>query len=418
MLHKGKLFVFIGSALIVLYGISAAFYGKVVAKDDAYRELAVFMDALKKINEDYVEAPDMTKVQEGAFRGLIDALDPYSSFLTKEQVQALDKHKAAGTAGLGMVVSKRADVLYVVSTQHDGPAEAAGVRAGDYLVALDDASIEEKSILEVESLLRGAPDSTIKLTIFRNGQPKPVDINATRKREVPAQVASQMLDGHIGLLQVSSLSGNSAEQIRVRLKTLISAGAQKLILDLRDCADGETSNGVELANMFLKDGIIYYSQNGKGEKVQEVKATQDKFLTDQPMAVLINGSTAGPAEIVAGALKDQKRGLVIGEKSFGVGSSQKQIALKSGALLILSTAKFYTPGGKMIQDETVRNTGIKPDVQAPDDDRRQDLLVESYYDDQDDAQKYHQLQDKIRKEQLDKAVEALAKGQVPAKRAA
>jgi carboxyl-terminal processing protease len=418
MLHKGKLFVFIGSALIVLYGISAAFYGKVVAKDDAYRELAVFMDALKKINEDYVEAPDMTKVQEGAFRGLIDALDPYSSFLTKEQVQALDKRKAAGTAGLGMVVSKRADVLYVVSTQHDGPAEAAGVRAGDYLVALDDASIEEKSILEVESLLRGAPDSTIKLTIFRNGQPKPVDINATRKPEVPSQVASQMLDGYIGLLQVSSLSGNSADQIRVRLKTLISAGAQKLILDLRDCADGETSNGVELANMFLKGGLIYYSQNGKGEKVQEVKAIQDKFLTDQPVAVLINGSTAGPAEIVAGALKDQKRGLVIGEKSFGVGSSQKQIALKSGALLILSTAKFYTPGGKMIQDETVRNTGIKPDVQAPDDDRRQDLLVESYYDDQNDAQKYHELQDKIRKEQLDKAVEALAKGQVPAKRAA
>ncbi len=418
MLHKGKLSVFVGSALVVLYGMSAAFYGKVVAKDDAYRELAVFMDALKKINEDYVEAPDMSKVQEGAFRGLIDALDPYSSFLTKEQVQALDKRKAAGTAGLGMVVSKRADVLYVVSTQHEGPAEVAGVRPGDYLVALDDASVEDKSILEVESLLRGAPDSVVKLTIFRNGQPKPVDIQATRKPEIPTQVVSQMLDDHVGLLQVSSLTANAGDQIRVRLKTLISAGAEKIMLDLRDCADGETSAGVELASLFLRNGVIYYSQNARGEKVQEVRAVPEKCLTDVPMAVLINSSTAGPAEIVAGALKDQKRALVIGEKSFGVGSSQKQIALKSGALLILSTAKYYTPGGKMIQDETVRNTGIKPDVQAPDDERRQDLLVESYYDDQNDALKYRQLQDKIRKEQLEKALEVLSKGQVPAKRAA
>jgi carboxyl-terminal processing protease len=418
MLHKGKLFVFVGSALIVLYGISAAFYGKVVAKDDAYRELAVFMDALKKINEDYVEAPNMSKVQEGAFRGLIDALDPYSSFLSKEDAQALEKRKAAGTAGIGMVVSKRADVLYVVTTQHDGPAEVAGVRPGDYLMALDSDSIEDKSILEVESMLRGAPDSSVKLTVFRNGQPKPIEISVTRKPDLPAKVNSRMLDGQIGVLEISSLSGNSSEQLRVRLKTLVSAGAQKLILDLRDCADGDTAGGVEVANMFLKSGLIYYSQNSRGEKVQEIRANPERCLTDEPLAVLINGSTAGPAEIVAGALKDQKRGVVIGEKSFGVGSSQKQIALKSGALLILSTAKYYTPSGKMIQDETVRNTGIKPDVVAPDDDRRQDLLVEAYYDDQNDAAKYHQLQDKIRKEQLDKAVETLTKGQVPAKRAA
>ncbi len=314
MLHKGKLCVFLGSALIVMYGISAAFYGRVVAKDDAYRELAVFMDALKKINEDYVEAPDMSKVQEGAFRGLIDALDPYSSFLTKEQVQALEKRKTGNPAGLGMIVSKRADVLYVVSAQHDGPAETAGVRAGDYLIALDDVSIEDRSILEVESLLRGAPNSVAKVTVFRSAQPKPIDIQVTRKPETPSPATSQMLDGHVGLLQVSSLMGNSAEQIGVRLKTLVSAGAQKLILDLRDCADGDTATGAELANMFLKTGTIYYSQNQHGEKIQEVNAQPEKCLTDEPMAVLINGSTAGPAEIVAGALKDQKRALVIGEK--------------------------------------------------------------------------------------------------------
>ncbi len=418
MFHKGKLFVFFGSALIVLYGISAAFYGKVVAKDDAYRELAVFMDALKKINEDYVEAPDMTKVQEGAMRGLIEALDPYSSFLTKEQVQTLEKQKSAGTAGVGMVLSKRAEVLYVVSTERDGPADVAGVRPGDYLVAVDDASVEEKSILEVEALLRGAPDSTIKLSFFRNAQPKPLDIQVTRKLEAPPQSVGQMLDGHVALLQVSALSPELIDQVRVRLKTLLSAGAQKLVLDLRDCAEGDAAAGSELANFFLKDGVIYYSQNRQGEKVQEIKADAARFITDVPMVVLINGSTAGAAEIVAGALKDHKRATIVGEKSFGVGSSQKQIALKSGAMLILSTAKYYTPSGKMIQDESVRNTGIKPDIQAPDDDRRQDLYVESYYDDQNDPAKYRVLQEKIKKEQLDKALEALSKEQVPAKRAA
>jgi carboxyl-terminal processing protease len=418
MLHKGKLFVFVGSALIVLYGISAAFYGKVVARDDAYRELEVFIDALKRIDQDYVEAPDTSKVQEGAWRGLIEALDPYSSFLTRDQAQAIEKRRTSGGAGIGVVLSKRSDVLYIVSTQRDGPAQTAGLRPGDYLIAVDGNSVEDKSILEVDSLFQGAPGSTVKLSVIRSSQQKPLEIQVARSAEQPAPVASQMLDGKIGLLQIFTLSGNTIEQARVRLKTLLSAGAEKIILDLRDCADGETANGAELANFFLKDGLIYYSQNRSGERVLEIKANPSKQLTDEPTVVLINTATAGAAEIAAGALKDQNRALVIGEKSFGVGSSQKQIALKSGALLILSTAKHFTPKGKMIQDEAIRNTGIKPDVQAPDDERRQDLLVESYYDDENDAGKYRKLQEKIKKEQLDKALEVLANGQVPVKRAA
>ncbi len=415
MFHKGKLVVFLCSALIVLYGVSAQFYGK---GDEAYKELSVFMDALKKVRDDYVEAPDLNKVQEGAMRGLIEALDPYSSFLTKEQYQAIEKRKSSGTAGASMVVSKRADVIYVVSTERDGAATQAGVRPGDYIIAIDGNGVDDKSIMEVESALRGEPGSKVKLTVFRGTRTQPVDIEITRKPDIPVPVVSTMLEGNIGLLDISSLGNTTLDQVRVKLKTLISAGAQKLILDLRDCADGNTSGGAELANFFLKSGVIYYSKDRRGEKVQEVEANPDKFITDIPMAVLINGSTAGPAEIAAGALKDQKRAVVVGEKSFGVGSAQKQITLKDGAVLILSTAKYYTPAGKMIQDESVRNTGIKPDVQAPDEDRRQDLLVESYYDDQEDSGKYRQLQDKISKIQLDKAIEVLSKSAVLLKKAA
>jgi carboxyl-terminal processing protease len=418
MLHKGKLFVFFGSAVIVLYGISAAFYGRVVARDDAYRELAVFMDALKKIHEDYVEAPDMSKVQEGAMRGLIAALDPYSSFLTKEQVDALEKRKSSGTAGIGVSLSKRADVLYIVSTEREGPAETAGIRPGDYIMAVDGTAVDDKSIPEVEALLLGSPGSPLKLSVIRSSQTKPVEVEIARQVEKTPPITSTMRDDKVGLLQIPSLEADTLAQARVRLKTLLSAGAEKLVLDLRDCAEGDAAIGADLANFFLKDGLIYYSQNRDGVRILEVKADPQKFITDLPLVVLINASTAGAAEITAGALKDQKRALVVGEKSFGVGSSQKRIALKSGSLLILSTAKYFTPNGKMIQEESVRTTGIKPDVQAPDDDRRQDLLVEAYYDDQNDAAKYRQLRDKMRQEQLDKAIELLSTGQVPVRRAA
>ncbi len=419
MLQKGKLLVFFCTLLIALYGISAAFYGKVVARDEAYKELSVFMDVLKKINTEYVETPDMSKVQEGAMRGLMEALDPYSSYLSKESLQEIEKRKAAGNAGVGMVLSKRGDVVYVVSIQPDGPADVVGLRAGDYLMSIDGASIEDKNLVEVDSILRGAPGSTVKITVFRSARTKPADYQLTRKADVPPPLATQILSGEVGLLDVSSLSGGTIDLVRVKLKTLISAGARRIVLDLRDCSDGEIADGAELANLFLRTGMLAYTQNREGAKLREFQAEPEKFITDLPMVVLINSSTAGAAELTTGALQDHKRALVVGEKSFGLGSIQKQITLKSGATLILTIAKYYTPNGKLIQDETVRNAGIKPNVQAPDDDHRQDLLVDAYYDEQqDDNVKYKQLLAKIRKEQLDKALEVLSRNQVPEKKAA
>ncbi len=418
MLYKGKLVVFFGSAVIVLYAVSAAFYGRVVARDDAYKKIAIFMEAIKRIDDDYVEAPDMNKVQEAAMRGLIEALDPYCSFISKEQLAAIEKRNASGTAGVGLVLSKRADVVYVVSLQREGGAEEVGLRPGDYLVDVDGISLEDKSIKEAQSLFRGAPGSKVKVTVFRGGRPKPLEFELTRKTDAPVPVVSQMLDANVGVLDVSSLGDSTVEQARVKLKTLISAGAQKLILDLRDCADGEPVDGAELANFFLREGLIYYSKNRQGERVLQVEASPARFITDLPMVVLINGSTSGPAEIAAGALKDHKRATLVGEKSFGAGASQRQIVLKSGSIITLSTAKFYTPGGKMIQDELIRNTGIKPDVESPDDDHRQELLVESYYDDKEDVVKYRELRDRIYKEQLQKAMELLAGIAAQTKRAA
>jgi len=400
-----------------LYGISAAFYGKVVAKDEAYKELSVFMEVLRKVSAEYVEAPNMNSVQEGAMRGLIDALDPYCSFLSKEQYEAFQKRKASGNAGLGIVLSKRSDVIYVVSVEKESIAAEAGIRPGDYLLAVNGKDVENQSILEVDSFLHGAVGEKVKLTLFRSSRTtKPLEVEIALRDPLQNRVDSKMLEGNVGLLDVVSLGNSSIEQIKLKLKTLISAGAKKIILDLRDCADGAPKEGADLANYFMRSGTIYYSQNRQGEKVQVVEAVPDKFITDLPLAVLIDGSTAGAAEIAVGALKDSGRATVVGEKSFGTGSSQKTVQLKSGAVLILSTAKFCTPGGKVIQDEALTKAGIAPDVQAPEDEKRQDLIVESYYDEQEEAAKYKQLQEKIEKIQLDKALEILSKEKTSAKK--
>lgn len=416
MLHKGKAVVFLFSALVILYGISAAFFGNVIAGgNQAYPAINVFMEALKNVSDYYVETPDMSKVQQGAMRGLIEALDPYSTFLTKSEVEALDSRKV-DTAEVGMVLSKRANVICVVSTEHGGPAEQAGMRPGDYLTSIDAVNVEDSSLIQAESLLHGAPGTAVKVTVFRGAQTKPIEIQMTRRKAEPV-VSSRMLDGQIGVLEFSSLSAPVVEQIRVKLKTLVSAGAQKLLLDVRDCATGDPADGAELANFFLKTGVIYTSKSRTGETVQEVKANPDKFITDVPMVVLINGSTAGAAEIAAGALKGNGRAPIVGEKSFGMASTQKRIPLKSGAVLILSTAKFYTPDGKMIEnDETLRDTGIAPDLESPSADRLQDLLVDSYFNGNEDAAKYKQLHEKVDQEQFDKAVDVLKRGLQAAKK--
>ena len=165
MLHKSKLLVFIGSVIIVLYGTSAAFYGKVAAKEDAYKEISVFIDVLNKVEDDYVEVPDMRKLQDGTMQGLMDALDPYSSFLSGERYDAIEKRNETGNAESGMILSKRSDVIYVISCNPGSPAAQAGIRPGDYVVAVNGKQVEGESVLEVSSYLRGAPGTKLSLEI-------------------------------------------------------------------------------------------------------------------------------------------------------------------------------------------------------------------------------------------------------------
>lgn len=401
--NKAKILIFAISFVILLYGASAAFSAK-----EAYKELAIFMDSIRKIHDEYVEVPDMNKVHEGAMRGLFEALDPYSTFLTREQFDELEKRGAAGSAGAGMVLSKRSDVFNVVSVQAQGAADNAGLRPGDYLLSINGEEVGNKSLFEINNLFHGAPGTDVKLTVFRGNQTRPQDIEITLKESAQVQVTSRILDGNIGYLQIASLAGAGVEQAKVGLKTLISAGADKILLDLRNCAEGDPAGGTEVANFFLKEGVVYFSQDRNGERIDVVTASPEKFVTDLPTVLLVNGSTSGAAEIVAGALKDHHRAKLVGEKTFGVGSSQTTIKLKSGAAMILSTAKYCTPNGTVIQAEAANKAGIEPDYTSPDTSTRQDLAVESYYDyDEGDNDKYRKVLEKFQQIQLDKAMEIL-----------
>ena len=177
-MHKGKLLVFLGSLIVVLYGASAAFYGKVVA-EDAYKELIVFSEIIEKIQDDYVETPDMNRVQEGAMQGLIDAIDPYSSFLSGAKYEEIQAHNLKSKAGSGLVLSKRSEVLYVVSCTPDGPAARAGMRPGDYIVSIDGKPVESKSTYEVSSLLRGDPGASVPLVVYRNALSRELKMELT-----------------------------------------------------------------------------------------------------------------------------------------------------------------------------------------------------------------------------------------------
>jgi len=282
---------------------------------------------------------------------------------------------------------------------------------------VDGELVEDKGIAVVESLLRGTPGAKLKVEIYRSSRSKPLQLDLTLDVPSPVTVTSS-IEGSAGVLSVLSLNGTSVERIGTELEGLMARGVDRILLDLRNCADGGARAGADLANLFLPDGMIYYSRDRSGDKVDVVEADPERFVTGLPMAVLINGSTASAAEIAAGALKDRGRASVVGEKSFGVGSAQKTIHLRSGSVLVLSVAKFCTPGGKVIQDETGRNAGIVPDIQVPDAETRQDLTVESYYEDSEEAEKYLQLRQQIDRIQMERALDVLGREGVPASKAA
>ena len=325
-------------------------------QDGAYRQMGVFGDVLKKIQTDYVTEPNMNDVTAGAMHGLLESLDADSSYLTAAEYKLYKARPTTGVAQIGVTVSKRFGYAIVVSVVPGSPADKEHLTTGNVIESIGDQSTREMAPAVIQMLLNGKPGSTLALSVVRPPKSDPDKITLTRALvPVPALSEQQYESASIVYLKAGALSAARVDEIAAKIK---AAGKnRKVLLDLRDSTGGDAQQGLRLANFFIKQGVLGALEGQKFPR-QSFAADPAKWLTDAPLAVLINRSTSGPAELTAAAIIDAKRGDVVGERSFGDGSVQKTFELPGGSALLLTVAKYQSPAGKKIQDEAVTPTVV------------------------------------------------------------
>jgi carboxyl-terminal processing protease len=358
---KTKAAILFSSVVVLLFMVVGGLDGvRASSNDGAYRQLQVYSEVLARVRSEYVEEPNIPAVTDGALHGLLESLDANSSYLSPAEYKEYKSHRTEAKGEIGAAVSKRFGYAAVISVIPGGPADKAGIEATDIIEAIEGKSTREMSLAEVHNLLEGQPGSNVSVSVVRARRAEPQKIVITRDLVTVPPVADKMVEEGIGYIRVDGFSKGKTQEIANKIKALQKSGAKKLILDLRNCAEGDESEGISTANLFLNHGTITYLQGQKYPR-QAFNADPSKAITTLPLVVMVNKSTAGPAEVVAAAILENARGDIVGDKTFGDGSVQKVIELPDGSALILSVAKYYSPGGKAIQD-----TAVTPNVLAAD----------------------------------------------------
>jgi carboxyl-terminal processing protease len=391
----------ISVALVVIVFLGGFISGGVSAgsqSDGVYRQMGVYEEVLHKIQSDYVTEPSINDVTTGALHGLLESLDADSSYLTPAEYTAYKAHGDEGTAQVGLMVSKRYGYATVVAVIPGSPADKQEhIMDGDILEAIGGHSTREMSLAMVRLNLEGKPGSSVTFSIVRPGKAEPQKITLTRSQVTNPPLGEQQYESSsILYLKPGVLSRERVNDIDAKLRAMSKNGNKKVLLDLRDVASGEPDQAIRLANAFLKSGNIA-SLSGQKVPRQSFDAEPAKFITSAPLAILINHGTAGPAELVAAAILDNKRGDVIGDRSFGEGAVQKTIELPDGAAVILSIAKYDSPSGKAIQD-----TAVTPNVVVTE-------SIDQYLaeEDLDEAQPNEKAAPPVADDQFNKALDIL-----------
>jgi carboxyl-terminal processing protease len=344
----------------VVFGFVAVGYVRGRSSDEkAFRALTVYSEVLEHIQRDYVDEPNLPQVTNGALHGLLDSLDPQSSYLSPlEYADYKQKSAVSAKAGAGLALTKRFGYISVISTLPDSPAEKAGLHLGDVLEKIAGFTTGQMAIEQAQLLLSGDPGTTVKLSVIRRGKTEPQEMELTLEKLAPPKLVEDRLEGDIAYLHVAAFDPGTAKQIHERLVQFDHQGAHKLILDLRDCALGDDSEGIATAQLFLSSGTI---TTLKGQTIDPQVSAGDpaKVAWAAPVAVLIGNGTAGPAEIVASAIADNHRGDTVGDRTYGTASYQKLIELDDGSALFLTLANYFTPNGKEIPSE-----GVAPTVEV------------------------------------------------------
>ncbi|KPK22130.1 MAG: peptidase S41 [Nitrospira bacterium SG8_3] len=327
---------------------------------DVYENIEIFTEVLRQIEKNYVEPQDPQKLIYGAIKGMVQSLDPHSSFLTKEEHQELLIETKGSFTGVGIEITVRDNVLTVVSPIEGTPAYEAGIQAGDQIIGIDDKPTNDMTLTDAVKNIRGPKGTKVKLTVRREGAEKPLEFSITRDVIPLKSVRSHLLSPDIGYVRISSFQSKTDEDLASALEKIEDGRALKgLILDVRNNPGGLLTQAIKVSDLFLDSGLIVSTKGRNDSQDMEVPANKNEDPRNYPIIVLVNGGSASAAEIVAGALQDNKRALVLGTKTFGKGSVQTILPLSDGSGLRLTTAKYYTPSGKSIQ-----LSGITPDIKV------------------------------------------------------
>ena len=346
------------------------------ADNDIYKKIDLFGEVLEKINKQYVDEVDQSESMDSAINGLLQSLDPYSSYMSPEVLNEMQTETSGEFGGLGIEVSMEAGVVKVISPIDDTPASKAGIKAGDYIVKINDTQVQGKSLSEAVDLMRGPVGSGIELTIRRRGEKKALTFYVVREIIQIQSVKADLLENNIGYIRLTSFNENSGDQIKKKIKQLEKDNEIKAyILDLRNNPGGLLSQAIKISDFFLNSGEIVSTKSRKKSENRKWFAKKGDLINGKTIVVLINYGSASASEIVAGALKDHKRAILLGENSYGKGSVQSIIPLKNDGAIRLTVAKYYLPSGKSISE-----VGVSPDIEISEE--TDDFRIKSETDNQ------------------------------------
>jgi carboxyl-terminal processing protease len=327
---------------------------------DIYKKIDLFGEVLEKINDEYVDEVDQSKSMDSAINGLLQSLDPYSAYMTPESLESMQTETSGEFGGLGIEVGMEAGVVKVISPIDDTPASKAGLKAGDYIVKINNTQVQGKSLMEAVELMRGPVGSSIEITIRRRGEKKALIFNIKREIIEVQSVKFELLEDNIGYIRLTSFNENSSTQIKEKIEKLNkNKNLKGYILDLRNNPGGLLSQAIEICDFFLENGEIVSTRSRQPSENRKWFAKKGDLINGKTLLVLINYGSASASEIVAGALKDHKRAIILGENSYGKGSVQSIIPLKNKGAIRLTIAKYYLPSGKSISE-----VGITPDIEV------------------------------------------------------
>ncbi len=331
--------------------------------NDPNAQLRIFESVLQHIQNDYVDEPNMDKVRAGALRGLAYGLDPYSTYLTPEQVKEYNAGNKENAVGIGAELSQVASYLYIIAPMKGSAADQAGLKAGDIIEYIDNKATRDISLYDAKQILNGAPGSEVKLRVLRANS-SPLTISVKRGSARAAAAEGRMEAGKVGILRINSFADGESTEIKTRLQDLIKQGAQKIVIDMRDTAGGSLNEAVTVANLFIKDGVLAQTIGREGKALKTFTADPKATLFAGPVVALIDSGTAGAAEVVASAIAERNRGQIVGEKSFGAGTEQQLFSLRGGDGLLLTTVKWASSTGKTFLGEDRAHSGVTPSVEV------------------------------------------------------